>query len=77
MINAKNLEKIKSSAPKRIAVKALMPITIKVYLLVSFLVGQVTFFSSVLESSKYLTNRFSFNFINFANETGETKATLC
>lgn len=43
-------EKIESSPPKKIATAAEAPITIKVYLTVSFRVGQLTFFNSNLTS---------------------------
>jgi len=50
---------MKSKAPKNKAVKTLIPITIKVCLVVSFLVGQETFFNSDLAEMMYLTNLFS------------------
>lgn len=43
-------EKIKSNPPKKTATTAEAPITIKVYLTVSFRVGQLTFFNSNLTS---------------------------
>jgi len=48
----------KSKPPKKRATAKEKPITIKVYLMVSFLVGQLTFFISTLTSFKKLTILF-------------------
>jgi len=47
-----NLRKTKSKNPKREATTTDMPITIRVYLIVSLRVGQVIFLISELESLK-------------------------
>lgn len=46
-------EKTKSNAPKSTAIVTLIPITIKVYLIVSCFVGQVTLLNSAREVMRY------------------------
>lgn len=58
-------EKTKSRTPKNAAVNKLMPMTIMVCLVVSFLVGHDTFFNSRLDSIRYLTSLVSLKFIFF------------
>jgi len=59
------LLKIKSNTAKNIATAKVIPITTKVWLVVCFFVGQVTFLTSSIASFKYFVKAFAIRKLSF------------